>query len=314
MNTGAQVRPLADMYNLWILCAPRTYCLSLSHQYEKPDMHLDILEIGYAQLRGNYQAFEVLIEGGSCLSININRPSTEPHYPNQASFGAFLPTCVAFFSHLHKMDPLLKILLEDEELDYDDDVIDYPDRLPEVNVCESETIIPETVFKAAKDIVYNERQHQLQRIAEEVARIQAMQEAEVERYHYNENRSTCSDSDDTDARSIFVNGVDYSVSKSRLEQHFLQCGPIVRLTILINNATGRSKGAAYVEFETVDAVQNALKLNSSVFCGRKLLVAPKRTNKPGFQSAKPSNYLDRRSSYSGYGSGYRKQHSRRYVP
>lgn len=47
--------------------------------------------------------------------------------------------------------------------------------------------------------------------------------------------------DDPDERSIFVKNVDFSADKQQLEEHFEQCGEIVRVTIR-KNASGNSLG------------------------------------------------------------------------
>lgn len=58
------------------------------------------------------------------------------------------------------------------------------------------------------------------------------------------------------------------------------CGTVNRVTIL-SDKFGNPKGFAYVEFLEVDAVQNAVQLADSELRGRKITVAPKRTNVPG---------------------------------
>eukprot|EP00600_Ochromonadales_sp_CCMP1393_P010313 CAMPEP_0174975868 /NCGR_PEP_ID=MMETSP0004_2-20121128/12688_1 /TAXON_ID=420556 /ORGANISM="Ochromonas sp., Strain CCMP1393" /LENGTH=176 /DNA_ID=CAMNT_0016226779 /DNA_START=42 /DNA_END=568 /DNA_ORIENTATION=- len=87
-------------------------------------------------------------------------------------------------------------------------------------------------------------------------------------------------SDKMDENSIYVGQVDYEASPEELRGHFAPCGTINRVTIMCDKITGRSKGFAYVEFVDKEAVENALKLDDSMFKGRQLKVLPKRQNLP----------------------------------
>jgi polyadenylate-binding protein 2 len=87
---------------------------------------------------------------------------------------------------------------------------------------------------------------------------------------------------EADERSIFVGNVDYSTSADDLNAFFLSCGSVSRVTIP-DDKQGNPKGYAYVEFLEADSVQHALLLHESDFNGRKIKVAPKRTNQPGYK-------------------------------
>ena len=65
--------------------------------------------------------------------------------------------------------------------------------------------------------------------------------------------------------------VDYACLPEEVQQHFQFCGTINRVTILIDSF-GQPKGFAYVEFDEVEAVQNALLLNETDLHGRPLKV------------------------------------------
>ena len=47
---------------------------------------------------------------------------------------------------------------------------------------------------------------------------------------------------ETDEKSIYVGGVDYSTTPEELQDHFKSCGTIHRVTILCNKYTGQPKG------------------------------------------------------------------------
>jgi len=91
---------------------------------------------------------------------------------------------------------------------------------------------------------------------------------------------------DVDSRSVFVGQVDFSATPEELQTHFQSCGTILRITILCDKFTGRPKGHAYIEFQDVSAIANAIMLNDSLFKGRQLKVTAKRTNVPSWQLAR----------------------------
>lgn len=91
------------------------------------------------------------------------------------------------------------------------------------------------------------------------------------------------DAEELDSRSVYVGQVDYTATREELESLFSACGPVNRVTILMDKFTGQPKGFAYVEFRDADSVNAATILNDTEFKGRQLKVTPKRTNLPAFQ-------------------------------
>eukprot|EP00945_MAST-04E_sp_MAST-4E-sp1_P005458 g5458.t1 len=73
-----------------------------------------------------------------------------------------------------------------------------------------------------------------------------------------------------DDLSVFVKGVDWGATPEELQKHFQPCGPIQRITILVDKFTQRPKGIAYVEFMDNGSKENALLLDDSEFRGRKI--------------------------------------------
>lgn len=87
---------------------------------------------------------------------------------------------------------------------------------------------------------------------------------------------------EVDNRSIYIGNVDYGTENLELEQHFVGCGPIKRITIFSNKFTGQSKGYSYIEFvEKESALLAVMAKNGSLFRGRILNVQCKRKNRPG---------------------------------
>jgi len=92
------------------------------------------------------------------------------------------------------------------------------------------------------------------------------------------------DEDEILSRSIFVKNVDYSSQSHELEDYFLDCGAINRVTIKCDKQSGKPLGYAYVEFATREGANKARHKNGQSFKGRELTVMPKRKNKKGFSS------------------------------
>ena len=97
--------------------------------------------------------------------------------------------------------------------------------------------------------------------------------------------------DDIEERSVFVRGVDYSVTPQELMEYFSTCGSITRIKILTTKV-GTPKGyflvcllrlsSAYIEFADPESVKSALMFSGNTFHERKLTVEPKRKNLPRF--------------------------------
>lgn len=110
--------------------------------------------------------------------------------------------------------------------------------------------------------------------------------------------------EDADHRSCYVGNVDYSTKPDELKNLFKECGVIQRITILCDRWTGQPKGFAYIQFATINAVDNAVLLDGSEFKNRVLKVNKKRTNVPGFGRGRG------RGGYRGRGGGYRGRRGR----
>ena len=63
------------------------------------------------------------------------------------------------------------------------------------------------------------------------------------------------DREDVDARSIFVGNVDYGASPEEIQAHFQSCGPINRVTILLDKFTGHPKGYAILSLSRSSFIQ-----------------------------------------------------------
>lgn len=154
-----------------------------------------------------------------------------------------------------------------------------------------------------------EMKRKVQEMEDEAAKLKAMQQ-ELQNEAAGETKQT------SDETSIYVGQVDYDATPEELQTHFAQCGTINRVTILCDKFTGKSKGYAYIEFDDKDSVDNAVKLDSTIFKGRQLKVSAKRSNVPGRGRGRGrfGRGRGRGGFYRGYGRGYYRGRSRGYRP
>ncbi|KAJ2802876.1 hypothetical protein H4R20_003106 [Coemansia guatemalensis] len=134
----------------------------------------------------------------------------------------------------------------------------------------------------AEDSVIDPELEELQKRMQEMEKeAQRLRELEENLSKEPKESGEGAETDEADARSIYIGNVDYSTTPEQLQEHFKGSGPINRVTILCNRHTNHPKGYAYVEFGTTDAVTKAQLLDGSMLNGRPLKVNPKRTNVPG---------------------------------
>lgn len=72
---------------------------------------------------------------------------------------------------------------------------------------------------------------------------------------------------------LFVGSLPYSMRDEDLEKLFAEHGKVVSAVVIMDRATNRSKGFGFVEFETAEEAEAAIKaLNESEVEGRKIVV------------------------------------------
>lgn len=75
------------------------------------------------------------------------------------------------------------------------------------------------------------------------------------------------------ARKLYVGNLSYTTSNADLEQLFSQFGTVTSAEVIMDRATGRSKGFGFVEMGTDQEAQAAITaLNGKEFGGRPLTV------------------------------------------
>lgn len=89
------------------------------------------------------------------------------------------------------------------------------------------------------------------------------------------------------AKKLFVGGIPFSCTNDSLRDHFATVGAVESATIIMDRATGRSKGFGFVEMATDEDAQAAIaKLNGSDLDGRTINVSEARpmTERPQRES------------------------------
>ena len=75
------------------------------------------------------------------------------------------------------------------------------------------------------------------------------------------------------ARKIYVGNMSYSTTDNSLRELFSRSGEVVSATVIIDRATGQSKGFGFVEMGTDDEASSAIAATNGIdFEGRKLRV------------------------------------------
>ncbi|EQC33608.1 hypothetical protein SDRG_08714 [Saprolegnia diclina VS20] len=70
-------------------------------------------------------------------------------------------------------------------------------------------------------------------------------------------------------RKIFVRGLPWDITSDRLRLHFVQFGPIEDAIVIMDKATGKSKGFGFVTFADMEAADHALQAQPHDIDGRK---------------------------------------------
>lgn len=71
---------------------------------------------------------------------------------------------------------------------------------------------------------------------------------------------------------IYAGNLNYSTTADDLTALFAQHGHIVEAKLITDRDTGRSKGFAFITFETPEEAQSALAENGKEFMDRKMIV------------------------------------------
>jgi RNA recognition motif-containing protein len=75
------------------------------------------------------------------------------------------------------------------------------------------------------------------------------------------------------AKKLYIGGLPYATTEEELKDAFSKAGSVESAIIIMDRATGRSKGFGFVEFSTEEEAQAAIEMfNDQDFNGRNLTV------------------------------------------
>lgn len=77
-------------------------------------------------------------------------------------------------------------------------------------------------------------------------------------------------------KKLYVGNLSYQTTEDDLRQFFNDCGPVETLKLIMDRETGRSKGFAFVTFETEDAAKAGIELSGTELDGRQLRISEAR--------------------------------------
>jgi RNA recognition motif-containing protein len=105
--------------------------------------------------------------------------------------------------------------------------------------------------------------------------------------------------------NIFIAGLSYSINDSDLRDLFSEYGEISSAKVIMDKATGRSKGYGFVELEDNAAGQKAIEeLNGAEYDGRTISVSEARPRTEG--GDRPRRSFDNNRDRGGNG-GFRRR-------
>lgn len=106
-------------------------------------------------------------------------------------------------------------------------------------------------------------------------------------------------------KKLYVGNLSYGTTEDELRELFSEVGPTESVSLIIDRATGKSKGFGFVEMETVAAAEEAIeRFNGTEFNGRNLTVSEARPPAQKSYSGSSSYQNDRGSSQNRGGGGY----------
>lgn len=97
------------------------------------------------------------------------------------------------------------------------------------------------------------------------------------------------------AAKLFVGGLAWATTDDTLREFFAQVGTVVSASVIMDRASGRSKGFGFVEMSTEEEAQKALELDGQELDGRAVAIKEARPQEP--RSFDNHSGGDRRPSY-----------------
>src|SRR5690348_13820602 len=89
---------------------------------------------------------------------------------------------------------------------------------------------------------------------------------------------------------LFVGNLSYQTGENDLQDYFAQAGAVTSVNLMLDKATGKSRGFAFVEFATPEEAQKAIEqFHNKEFQGRSITVnvaRPREERPPRWSGAR----------------------------
>lgn len=104
-------------------------------------------------------------------------------------------------------------------------------------------------------------------------------------------------------KKLYVGNLPFSISEQDLRDPFSECGTVESVRIIMDRATGRSKGFAFVEMSTDEEAQKVISsFNGATMDGRQMRISEARPQEPreggggggGFRGGQRGGYSNSR--------------------
>ena len=83
-------------------------------------------------------------------------------------------------------------------------------------------------------------------------------------------------------KNLFVGNLPFTATEEQLREHFSPAGKVIKVRIMTDRDTGRPRGFAFVEMETAEQAEQAIRgLDQTVLGGRLLRVDQARPPREG---------------------------------
>lgn len=107
------------------------------------------------------------------------------------------------------------------------------------------------------------------------------------------------------AKKLYVGNLSYNTQEEDLREAFSKFGEVVSATLIIDQASGRSKGFGFVEMATDEDAEKAISsLNGTTFMDRSITVNEARPKTEGARAGAGGG-RGKRGGYGGGGGGWR---------
>ena len=72
--------------------------------------------------------------------------------------------------------------------------------------------------------------------------------------------------------AVYISGIPTGVNEDKLKELFSKCGTIKEVRLVKDKVTGQLKGFAFIDFETPEAAEAALKMDQTQMYGKPIRV------------------------------------------